>query len=415
MFIKKDLRKIPKILEDAPECSTTTSFARSPTVAVETPPDLLREQPSKRFKQEKPLKDLKLGRRKVELNGNLQILCQPKYLSKLGQLQSINLYDCGLITTDGIGVLGDCPNLHTNNLGRNPLKELSDDISKLANSLKHVWLDDCQLTGPLPSSLLQLTKLETLRMPNNKINDISKISQLTNLKLLCLDKNQITELPDPFEEEQFGGTILPNAKNDDDDDTDMAIRTTPFLPNLEELYLRHNELTSIPTQFFKSMTKLRIVHLSSNQLTDDENCWPALTSCCLKNGSSSSITTLTTMYLNGNQFSSISEDFLLAVKNNGNKKDDSKKLRVVISHNPITKVPDVFWDMVGKSDDNDEDFDYDDTIMNDDDENSSSNNYEIVWQPNSNLTRPTTSEIQEAATAAVVVEGDVEMTSTATD
>jgi Leucine-rich repeat (LRR) protein len=352
MFIKKDLRKIPRIMEDAPDCP-------SPSSMDATNDELQQKQKhrDKRFKGESSLSELRLGRRHQEFQGSLQILCQPKYIPKMQNLKSLNLYDCGISNVDQIGLLAECPALELLNLGRNPLQELSPDLAKL-QSLKHIWLDDCQLSGSIPTPLLELSQLETLRMPNNQITDIFGIAKLSKLKLLCLDRNQLVALPN-----ELGR-----------------------LSELEELYVRHNELSALPsttanaadddgtmtTECFAALSSLHILHLSSNQLTDID----AVAGC----------TALTHLYANANQLTAITDEFVAALLRS------STLRRLVVSHNPITSVSAAIWNW---------------TITKDDD-------CEIVWHPNPDLT-PVAAAVAVGASDQDTGSEDVDMTPVSTE
>ena len=251
MFIKKDLRKIPKILEDSKIVDEEDKTQND---------DATRSV--KRLRRPEPLQDLRLSRRQQEFQGSIQLLCQPKNLPTLKHLQFLNLYDCAISNLNGIGLLEDCP-LQVLNLGRNPLSSLPDEIARL-KSLKDLWMEDCHLEGPLPNCLLQLVQLESLRVANNQITTIPKmISQLRNLQLLCLDRNLLTELPNE----------LAN------------------LSNLHSLFLRHNQLSTLPENLFLSLP-LQVLHVSSNRLIRLPN-------------SMSKCTTLTHVYANSNHLKSL--------------------------------------------------------------------------------------------------------------
>jgi Leucine-rich repeat (LRR) protein len=306
MFIKKDLRKIPKILDDAIECCPNKTNGKGSDIE---------DHRDKRTKVQAPLSELRLGRRKQEFNGTVQILCQPKYLPKLQNLQSLNLYDCAISNLDGIGTLSECPALEILNLGRNPLTHLPDELSQVQNSLTQIWLDDCQLSGPLPACLLELPNLEILRIPNNQITEVpANITQkLRNLKVLCLDRNQLTSVPD-----------------------------LSTLPKLEELLVRHNLLT----QLMKLPTSLKLLHISSNQLTNlnslvEESHCPQLTH----------------LFANSNQLASLPAGILL---------NHPLLQRLLVSHNPISKVPDEFW--------------------------GTTTECQVVWKPNEHLVESTVPE-----------------------
>jgi Leucine-rich repeat (LRR) protein len=232
MFIKKDLRKIPVILEEA---SAIDESPQDLNNASSEPPA------SKRVKQN-VLTELNLSKRKAEFQGNVRILCQPSHAPSLRNLVSLSLYDCNISSLEGIGMLGlndegklGCPNLSTLNLGRNPLKQLPDELGKLKYSLKELWCDDCQVPGSLPTCILELSELETLYMANNQVTDLPTTvgAKLTKLRRLCLDGNKLERLP----------SRLPC--------------------DLESLMVRHNQLSYLPAEL---PPNLRLLHASSNQL-----------------------------------------------------------------------------------------------------------------------------------------------------
>lgn len=193
MFIKKDLRKIPRILADATPDNDNNN-------------DDPAERAVKRTKRE-TLTELRLSRRNSEFNGSLKILCQPENAPSLQHLVSLSLYDCQISSLAGIGMLASpvdgrnscCPDLREFNVGRNPITTLPEELATLP--LKELWCDDCQLTGVLPEWVTNLRELETLRVSNNKITEIPvSIRNLRNLKTLCLDGNEIVQVPSELSE-----------------------------------------------------------------------------------------------------------------------------------------------------------------------------------------------------------------------
>jgi Leucine-rich repeat (LRR) protein len=195
MFIKKDLRKIPRILEDA---------AHEIEDAIDDRDDDFETQEQHVTKKRNFLTDLCLARRPAEFKGSLNILCQPQNGPSLRHLVNLSVYDCQISSLDGIGMLGSpvdggsvcSPALETLNVGRNPITSLPDELSNLKGSLKELWADDCQISGPIPKCILELQLLATLQMSNNKIAAIpAGIGDLTNLQILCLDGNELTSVP----------------------------------------------------------------------------------------------------------------------------------------------------------------------------------------------------------------------------
>jgi Leucine-rich repeat (LRR) protein len=229
MFIKKDLRKIPRILADA---ALFEDERESTDVSA-----------AKRVKRDR-LTELKLARRKAEFQGSLSVLCQPSNSPSLKHLVSLSVYDCDIKSLHGIGFLGSavdgcrdicCPALECLNVGRNPITTLPDELSMLSQSLKELWCDDCQIQGPLPPCVVTLDKLVTLHMANNNITEIpADISKLQHLKHLCLDNNKIDFVP----------------------------INISFLKKLEVLLLRNNRISTLPDL----PTNVRLLHISSNLL-----------------------------------------------------------------------------------------------------------------------------------------------------
>jgi Leucine-rich repeat (LRR) protein len=306
------LRLIPTILEEAIDCRVDGVAAADDDdeMMISTTGDLKDGHPSnKRLKVQQPLSELRLGRRHQEFQGTVSVLCQPVYLSKLQQLQTLNLYDCGISNLDGIGVLKDCPYLVSLNLGRNPLQSLPEELA-LVTSLKEVWLDDCQVTGPLPNCLVQLPRLETLKIPHNRITSlpVTMARHMVNLKVLNLDGNPLS--------------------TNDQSQPPFPSDWSP-MKNLEELYMRNCQLTHVPSRLPSSLV---IWHLSSNQLT---HCW--------NTNNTHDTTTTTTVWhhlprlqhlsLNACHLTSIPSTLIqgLLLSNNNNNKS---LLRLVISHNP---------------------------------------------------------------------------------
>jgi Leucine-rich repeat (LRR) protein len=337
MFIKKDLRKIPQILDDAVECDTNDNIDEENTDhGSNTAPD------AKRTKVQEPLRELRLSRRPQEFQGTVKILCQPCCAPKLRQLKSLNLYDCQISNLDGMGDIfsSSSPQLETLNLGRNPLSNIPDVFSKI-QSLKHVWLYDCQLEGSLPRPLMELTNLESLRLPNNKITEIavlehtvddfdSEVISQPRLKVLCLDRNLLTELPTRMKE---------------------------WVPQLQDLMVRHNQLTSLGTNVLPP--NLCILHVSSNQLTSlDEIIYDRDNS--ILGTRKSKCPNLTHIYANSNKLTHLPEGILTS---------HSQLQRLVVSHNPLMKeLPLEIWNSL--------------------EHEREGQRCEILWQPNPNIQRP---------------------------
>lgn len=422
MFIKKDLRKIPTILDEAVDCDEYDTDTISD--------DANNDHKQKRTKREEPLKALRLGRRKQEFMGRVNVLCQPSHAPKLRHLEVLNMYECNIDNLDGFGAMFEmaAPNLHTLNLGRNPLNDgIPDEFSRV-RSLKHVWLDDCGLKGALPRALLHLPNIESLRLPNNNITHLpiggidtnrngttggdgeefefdfesdaklQKVIPLSKLKVLCLDRNQLgggSGLDEERKKQQSNnGTTatetpkersVANATNHEDRAsatsggrenknkrnaaTVMPSNLDEWAPNLEELFLRHNGFRKLGISKWPST--LKILHLSSNRLSNLDE----LMGSHGTNLGSSQLPSLTHLYANGNQLERVPEGILthhLHLK------------RFVVSHNPpLKELPNEIWSKLG--------------LLPPATENSRRNDAscKILWQPNRGLSAPTSSNKSE--------------------
>jgi Leucine-rich repeat (LRR) protein len=207
MFIKKDLRKIPEILEEA--------AARADGGAST------------------PLKSLHLAKRKDEFaQGRVKCLTEPSSEAGRGVLrrvEALSLYDCEVRDVAGLGAALE--SLEDLNLGRNPLEDLPPDFGGLSN-LRRLWLDDCRLSS-LPPCVLELSGLQELRLSHNRLESLpSDLHRLLELTVLCVDNNCLESLPD----------LLP--------------------PRLRTLQVRENRLERLPAL----PGTLRLLQASSNRI-----------------------------------------------------------------------------------------------------------------------------------------------------
>jgi len=217
-----------------------------------------------------------------------------------------------------------CPDLHELNLGCNPLNHLPKELGMLT-SLTKLWLDDCRLSGPLPSCLYRLCNLEELRLSKNSIteirvrggvnhvgngvgvdvgvvkddlmnNDDCGLEQWTKMKVLCLDSNQLTTLP--FEVFQLSTLTSLMLRNNQ--------LTTLQLPppsnnnnNIKLLHLSSNKLQSLPSTLMECCTSLTCLYANKNHIDS------------IPQDLAKKLTNLTTLNLSSNQISSLPDDFML--------------------------------------------------------------------------------------------------------
>uniref|UniRef100_A0A3Q2H9T3 Fibromodulin n=1 Tax=Equus caballus TaxID=9796 RepID=A0A3Q2H9T3_HORSE len=141
----------------------------------------------------------------------------------------------------------------------------SDKVGrKVFSKLKHLerlYLDHNNLTrvpGPLPRSLreLHLDHNQISRVPNNALEG------LENLTALYLQHNEIQEVGSAMK--GLRSLILLDLSYN-------HLRKVPDgLPSaLEQLYLEHNNVYSVPDSYFRGSPKLLYVRLSHNSLTNN--------------------------------------------------------------------------------------------------------------------------------------------------
>mmetsp|Transcript_17381 Transcript_17381/g.25910 ORF Transcript_17381/g.25910 Transcript_17381/m.25910 type:complete len:375 (-) Transcript_17381:195-1319(-) len=338
MFVKKDLRKIPTILAEAAEAARILECPPSSSTDDNNDNDNDNNESKKRKHENLSLlTELRLSRRAPEFkDGTLSILCSPANVPSLRHLESLSLYDCGLHSLDGIGLLASpvgapdddeeeeqllrkgkhgkemvnvcCPNLREINVGRNPLLTTlpSMEIPLFGKYITSLWLDDCSLSGPLPECIVSLEKLEVLRLSYNKITKLPSgkkkgLHRMKHLKVLCLDGNEIEDLPEEM------------AK----------------MKSLETLLLRQNQIKTLPEGLpGPDLLNLSLLHVSSNKLTSLPD---SITQC----------TSLCTLYVNGNAITSLPM--------NGWK--NMKKLKTFnVGSNNLDALPDEFVERFGEPD-----------------------------------------------------------------
>ncbi|OEU10506.1 RNI-like protein [Fragilariopsis cylindrus CCMP1102] len=461
MFIKKDLRKIATILDDAVDCNTYEKENNEDENENDNDNTNNTNKKIKRLKREEPLTVLRLGRRKQEFNGTVQVLCTPSHIPKLKFLHTINLYECNISNLHGFGPMFHVasPNLETINLGRNPIEKIPDDFADVYPSLKHLWLDDCSLSGEFPRPLLLLKNLITLRLPNNNITHLniggidtnennnkkdndnddndhnnnggggsSKVIPLENLKTLCLDRNKLgggdtfkvsdQRIGTGTEEKVIDVDISVDIDSDNDNDNDdddgkkkekekeepqqqleqqdssssdsvLPSNLAEWLPNLEGLLLRHNQLTKLGVTIWP--TTLQVLHISSNQLSNLNEIMGTMVTMENDNDNDTSMedddtsallqpSNLTHLYANGNQLQCIPTNILTK---------HPKLQRFVISHNPpLKELSNEIWKQIDKNENDNRD--ENDNNNTNESSASSSSPCKILWKPNPNLSPPGT-------------------------
>ena len=226
MFIKKDLRKIDAILNDADDDRKT----------------------------------LKLAKRAPEFDSTINVLTRESKLEALKDVESLSLYDNSLTTIDGIGSLAHAP-LEELNVGCNKLTTLPLDLGKLT-SLKRIWLEDNEF-DEFPLSLSQVPSLESIKLGGNKLTVLpANLSSLRNLVTLACENNMIEAFPlGIFDLESLRFLWLRQNRL-----VELPEKISD-LNNLEVLSLSSNRLKTLPDSL-ANMSQLKKLYVNGNSIEE---------------------------------------------------------------------------------------------------------------------------------------------------
>ncbi|GJV74947.1 leucine-rich repeat-containing protein [Tanacetum coccineum] len=208
---------------------------------------------------------------------------------------------CGLLngTIHPNSSLFNLPHLQTLNLAFNDFDgfQIPSEIGRFSNSLTHLNLSSCRLSGQVPPDITLLHKLVSLDLSLNYVDDlklephvfINMLRNFTNLEELSLSEVNIS-------------SVLPTSLNISSSLKLLNLELTGLqgtlphyifnLQSLETLDLRFNHFTGdIPSKIPVNLTHFTYLDLSGNRLNGTLPSW-LFTSPSLES-----------LYLNGNMFS----------------------------------------------------------------------------------------------------------------
>ncbi|WP_213151149.1 leucine-rich repeat domain-containing protein [Neochlamydia sp. AcF95] len=180
-----------------------------------------------------------------------------EYLSQ-EEIKHLPLEKKGELLRDWIAE--NCGNIVDLDLSRIGLTYLPPEICQLSQ-LRTLYLNKNQLIS-LPAEIGQLSQLQGLELNQNQLTALpTEIGQLSKLQGLYLNKNQLISLP-----AEIGR--LPRLQRLELNQNQLASLPAEIgqLPQLKGLYLKQNQLTVLPAEIGQ-LSKLQKLDLSHNQLT----------------------------------------------------------------------------------------------------------------------------------------------------
>ena len=238
---------------------------------------------------------------------SVSLLLEPKSRPALDKLVQLSLYDCNLQTLAGIEEASDCvaraplfPKLTSLDLGRN-LDLTNDSLPATFHTqvpeLLQLWSDDCGFGPHIPATLLELDKLQVVRMSGNQLvgelEDGIGIRYWKFTKVLALDANKLTSVGRGLGRMKYleklqlrGNNIMslplgvPSGENSNLIVISLASNQLSTLPaslagvsaTLKELYLNGNNIRELPEEAgWSKLVALKKLNLSHNSIGKRES------------------------------------------------------------------------------------------------------------------------------------------------
>jgi Leucine-rich repeat (LRR) protein len=161
------------------------------------------------------------------------------------------------------------------NLSRNKLSMDVFEILAQMPSLRELKLAENDLQGDLVADLQGLSQLEVLDLSNNKLTSLpTEVRELAHLRTLNVAENQLRSVP----MELFTSTSLIHL-NATKNRLEGSFFMVDVIPNLQELRLSNNALTSLSDSTTLELPALTYLDLSANRLSSlpDMTSWTNLT------------------------------------------------------------------------------------------------------------------------------------------
>lgn len=225
------------------------------------------------------------------------VVSLPPFGSASRCLTTLDLSNASLTTFDG-GVLNKLATLQVLKLQHNSLSYIPDALEELTQ-LEALYCYDNRLIK-LPDTIGKLTRLRVLDAHNNNLREVpTTIWNCSVLVYLNLSSNFVTTFPLPTiiplhgqpmpllnghvveapkeynRKHVIGGHLYPPLSfaleyflvSENKLSGPEGLRNIAFLRSLLALNLSYNEISDLPSGFFRGMPKLREVYLCGNELT----------------------------------------------------------------------------------------------------------------------------------------------------
>lgn len=209
------------------------------------------------FKNVKKLKELTISDSNITFSQGVRLF------AKLGNLVTLNLVNIGLQTVKN-QTLQELHQLKLLNLTGNKISKIATGSFASLQSVTTIDLSDNVIDNIGNVPLCNVSGLEVLVMSGNRLSSInnSSIACLTNLKKLRVDNNRI---------KQFCNITSGSITHLDLSSNSLETISDLNLPNLIEINLSMNNISTISSDLFLKETNLQRIDFDSNHIGDIGN------------------------------------------------------------------------------------------------------------------------------------------------
>ena len=185
----------------------------------------------------------------------------------INHIQITHLYlDQNKITNISSQFFAGILNLQNLQLGKNLLTVLPD-MSLVADTLTHLDLSENSITTMVLSEVI-MNKLDVLNLDENKLDHLTRDAfryRLPNVRTLKLQENRIASIETGFFGHMTNLKLLYLTKNDL---TEFNPTEAGASSNITDIFLNQNDIENLTDGSFKDLIHLEALHLNYNKLTE---------------------------------------------------------------------------------------------------------------------------------------------------